>query len=243
MPNQLTELVHRWLEWSGFDLAIPPGDEAIEAGFAGFAEPTRPGADPRVIGSWESRHGFKLPSGLRSWLTLSNGLYREGPLIHPISAIGPMVPFAKVPGMIVQPESWFELGNPNVETICMDLGYRWPGGGNPIFTSGDDIAGSSPRIIATSFRDWFLELLRNGGREYWFDPGFTGLGDPWEAHRRFTPPPPLPARLSPLAERVRPLIGPSPDERAIAGELGISRGEVELILRHLQHQLPGVSPG
>ena len=22
--------------------------------------------------------------------------------------------------------SWFELGNPNVETICIDLAYRWP---------------------------------------------------------------------------------------------------------------------
>ena len=49
-----------------------------------------------------------------------------------------MVPFARVPDLVVQPESWFELGNPNVETVCIDLAYRWPGGDCPIFTSGDD---------------------------------------------------------------------------------------------------------
>ena len=52
-------------------------------------------------------------------------------MIHPLSAIGPMVPFARMPGLVIQPESWFELGNPNVETVCIDLGYRWPGGGHP----------------------------------------------------------------------------------------------------------------
>ncbi len=40
--------------------------------------------------------------------------------------------------MLVQPESWFELGNPNRQTICIDLAYRLPGGSYPIFTSGDE---------------------------------------------------------------------------------------------------------
>jgi len=241
MPNQLVELVRRWMDLSNAETNGRPVDDAVGAGFAGFGEPTRPGSDPRVIGDWEGRHGFVLPDGLRTWLELSNGLYREGPLIHPISAIGPMVPFARVPNMIVQPESWFELGNPYVETICIDLGYRWPGGGNVIFTSGDDAVGSLPRIIATSFEEWFLKLLLQGGREYWFDPGFVDLGDPWEAHRRHTPPPPLPERLKPLAERVKPMVGPEADERAIAREFGLSRTEVELLFRHIQHRSPGLA--
>ncbi|ODT98426.1 MAG: hypothetical protein ABS79_05890 [Planctomycetes bacterium SCN 63-9] len=241
MPNQLVELVRRWIEWGKVDAQSMPEIESIEAGFSGFGDPTRPGIDPRVIRSWEGRHGFNLPDGLRDWLALSNGLYRGSPIIHPISAIGPMVPFARVPGMIVQPESWFELGNPNVETVCIDLGYRWPGQGHTIFTSGDDASGSPPRIIAKSFEEWFLELLAQGGREYWFAPGFVSLGDPWEAHRRHVPPPDLPERLMKLADRVRPLMKREVDERAIANELGISRTELELLFRYLQHRAPGLS--
>ena len=55
----------------------------IEAGFGGAADPCRPGADPRLIAGWEHRHGFRLPSGLRAWLMLSNGLYLHGPLDPP----------------------------------------------------------------------------------------------------------------------------------------------------------------
>ncbi len=98
----------------------------------------------------------RLPAagGFCAWLLLSNGLYRQGPIIHPITAIGPMVIFSQIHDLLVQPESWFELGNPNIETICIDLAYRWPGGSFPVFTSGDSASGSVPRIIAA--------VLRNG---------------------------------------------------------------------------------
>jgi hypothetical protein len=139
----------------------------------------------------------------------------------------------------VQPESWFELGNPNVETVCIDLAYRWPGGDCPIFTSGDDQSQSRPKVIATSFEGWFLTLLHQGGREYWFEAGFVALGDPWCAHRQHTPAPPLPDRLRPLAPHVLPYLRPGADDRAIATTLGISRGDVEMIFRHLQHGVPG----
>ena len=158
MAGQLRELVSCWMAWGGIDESLAPKPECIEAGFGAVSEPCRSGADPRLVAGWEHRHGFRLPSGLRAWLMLSNGLYREGPLIHPISAIGPMIVFSRIHDLVIQPESWFELGNPNVETICIDLAYRWPGGGNPVFTSGDDSTGSAPRIIARSFEEWFLEL-------------------------------------------------------------------------------------
>ncbi len=146
-----------------------------------------------------------------------------------------MIPFARVPEMIVQPESWFELGNPNRQTICIDLAYRLPGGGCPIFTSGDDLARSSPRIIARSFDEWFLELMCQGGREYWFDARSADLGDPWQLHRRHVTHPALPGRLRAFANKVAALFHAGSDEHQIATKLGLCRDDVELIFRHLQH--------
>ncbi len=198
-------------------------------------------ASVQMLDDWESRHGFTLPKGLRAWLSLSNGFYPvNGPAIHPISAIGPMVPFARVPGLLVQPESWFELGNPNeAETICIDLAYRWlPGGDAPIFTSGDDLTGNPPRLIAPSFQTWMARLLREGGRPYWLDPGFDGLGDPWGEHRLRAPTPLLPDRLEPLLGRLQQPINPELDDFALASLLEISRPDAEALLRHLQHARP-----
>ena len=236
MVSQLNDLVGRWVASVGIDPAAAPLPEALDAWLGRGTDPCRSGADLRQVDAWERRYGFGLPAGLRLWLMLSNGFYLEtGPLIHPLSAIGPMVPFARVPDLVVQPESWFELGNPNVQTVCIDLAYRWPGGDCPIFTSGDDHSQSPPRMIAPSFEGWFLELLRRGGRRYWFDSGFVDLGDPWCAHRRHTPAPPLPDRLRVLAPHVLSMMRPGADDRSIATSLGISRGDVEMIFRYLQH--------
>jgi len=240
MGTQLNDLVGRWVAAIAIDPRQTPAAATLAAAFGAGPDPCRAGADPRAVESWERRHGFALPSGLREWLLLSDGFYHRGaPLIHPLAAIGPMVPFARVPDLVVQPESWFELGNPNVETICIDLAYHWPGGDCPIFTSGDDQAQSPPKVIATSFESWFLKLLDQEGREYWFDPGSADLGDPWSAHRRNTPTPPLPDRLRALAPHVLAHMRPGADDRVIASTLGISRGDVETILRHLQHDVPG----
>ena len=244
MVSTLGDRLSRWIAATGIEPSLLPSADELAARFDATVDPCRPGADPRQIDSWERRYGFALPPALRAWLIESNGLYRNGaPLIHPLSAIGPMVPFARMAGLVVQPESWFELGNPNVETVCIDLAYRWPepGGGNPIFTSGDDQAQSPPRVIAPSFEEWFVQLLRHGGREYWFAPDSTALGDPWTEHRRHTPVPPLPDRLRALAPQVRPLMRPGADDRLIASTLGISRGDVEALFRHLQHGLHGIS--
>jgi hypothetical protein len=233
----LLENVTRWVRAVGLDLAGFTLRETWADRFvaASGAAPCRAGADLRSIRGWEERHGFALPRGLRIWLELSDGLYRFGPLIHPLSAIGPMIPFARVPELLVQPESWFELGNPGSETVCIDLGYQWPGGDCPIFSSGDDGRRTAPRIIAPSFEHWLMRLLSEGGREYWLDRGFNALGDPWVEHRRHTPAPPLPERLRSLAARVLPLVRTGADDRAIASSLGISRFDVEAIFRHLQH--------
>jgi hypothetical protein len=244
MAIAFEERVRRWMALGGIATRLAPDPHTPESVFPDRQDACRPGADPRAIAAWEDRHDYRLPFGLRTWLMLSNGLYRSGPLIHPLSAIGPMIPFARIPGMIVQPESWFELGNPNLQTICIDLGYRLPGAGNPIFTSGDDTRSSPPRIIARSFDEWFIELLRQGGREYWFDTDFEDHGAPWPSHRRHAMVPLLCERLRAFAEPAWPLLLAGADEREIAERLGLSRTDVELILRHLQHvrTIPSTEP-
>ncbi|MFO0956386.1 MAG: SMI1/KNR4 family protein [Isosphaeraceae bacterium] len=208
-----------------------------------ITEALRPPASLADIRNWERRYGYVLPGSLRDWLMISNGLNgHDGPLVHPLTAIGPMIPFARVPNLLVQPESWFELGNPGCETVCIDLGYRWPGGDFPIFASGDDELGTCPRIVATGFGDWLGRLLQGGGEAYWLEPEFPTLGDPWELHRRYVPVPHLPDHLRPLAHRVAPLLGDEADERAIARELGISTPDVEILIRYIQHSPAGPGP-
>lgn len=235
------QMVDRWAGSVGIAATARPDAEVLARFEARCLKtPTRPPASPAKIQAWEFRYGFALPEALRAWLRLSDGLYLDEstPLIHPLSSIGPMIPFARTPGLFVQPESWFELGNPGVETVCIDLAYRWPEGDCPLFTSGDDESGSPPRLIAAGFSSWLIELVRSGGQQFWFEPGFRTLGDPWAEHRTRVPAPPLPNRLQALAPQLRPLMRRDADERAIAGSLGISPGDVETIFRHLQHASP-----
>ena len=235
VPRNLAWRVDRWAETLGIDPSRLPDPFLLDASFDGPGGPCRPGVEALRVDDWERRHGYRLPEGLRVWLGLSDGLWLGGPLVHPLSAIGPMVPFATIPELVVQPESWFELGNPGEETVCIDLAYRWPGGGCPIFTSGDDERGTRPRVVGPSFESWFLRLLNEGGRQFWHDEDHPSLGDPWEQHRRRTPMPTLPDRLARLAPLVLPLMRPGADDRQIADRFGVSRNDVEMIFRHLQH--------
>lgn len=239
MTSPLERLVDCWMAWGGVAPALRPDPRTLERSFGPDA--VRPAATPDELAAWEYRHGFHLPPGLRAWLLLSNGLHRDAPLIHPISAIGPMILFGPMDELRIQPESWFELGNPNVETVCIDLAYRWPDGGCPIFVSGDESTGTKPRIVARSFEDWFLRLLARGGREYWLAPDFTPLGAPWDAHRRHAPRPDLPKPLRAIAAEVGPLVLAGVDEREIAARTGLNHDDLEAIIRHVQHVLPGPS--
>ena len=244
MLDRLEESVGRWAATLGIDPRALPSRAALAARFGrlGSGGPCRDPAPLAEVAAWERRHGFALPRGLRAWLLVSDGFYLGGPIIHPLTAIGPMVPFARMPDLLIQPESWFELGNPNVETVCIDLAYRWPGGDRPLFTSGDDQTGSPPRVIAPSFEGWFLDLLREGGREYWFDRGHASLGHPWREHRRRSARPALPDRLYPLVHQARALIAAGADDRSIALALEVGRADVERIFRHVQHGAAEVAP-
>ncbi len=229
--------IRRWIEIRASRLDRRALELASSVSVSSRLEARSP-ADPHAVAEWERRHGFELPEGLKAWLMLSDGLYAECPLIHPLSAIGPMIAFAKVPGLFIQPESWFELGNPPTEPICVDLAYRGPDGDCPIFTSGDDQRASTPRLIAAGFDAWFLGVLIEQGREYWCDADFASLGDPWLEHRKQAPVPHLPERLALYMNRVWILIQQGFDERTVADRLGLSRGDVESIVRRIQHAEP-----
>ena len=232
--SQLAQVMDAWAARAGVDSRQLPGPWGLEGWLNG--RNLRHPAEPGRIAAWEQRYGASLPKSLHAWLSLSDGFYiDDAPWVHPLAAFGPMIPFARVPGMIIQPESWFELGNPDTETICIDLGYVWPGGGCPVFTSGDDERHTSPRIIAPSFTSWFVRLLREGGRPFWFDAGFESLGDPWLEHCRAVPPQRLPRRLLDLTADVRGFLAQGADERDIRAALGLSGLDLEAIFRFIQH--------
>ncbi len=236
MGRTLADLVQLWCDAVGVAPNLRPSLAQLDQSFDRNQPSCRPGVDPAKLRSWERRFGYLLPDGLKQWLLLSNGFYAgEGPLIHPLSAIGPMIPFASIPGLALQPESWFELGNPNRETVCIDLGYRWPGGDFPLFSSGDDEAKTPPHLIAPGFNGWFLRILHQGGAEFWLEPGFVPLGNPWEEHRRRVPSPPLPEALRTHLGQVHSLLREGVDDGSIAQTLHLSREDIETIVRHLQH--------
>ncbi len=236
MVRSLADRVKLWCDAVKVALPLRPSFAQLDQTFAKVGQSCRPGANPARLRSWERRFGYSLPESLKAWLRLSDGFYVEGaPLIHPLSSLGPMVPFAQIPGLTMQPESWFELGNPNRETICIDLAYRWPDGDFPLFASGDDEQQTPPRLIAPGFTAWFLKVLHRGGAEYWLDPDFAPLGDPWSEHCRLVPSPPLAESLRAYSPRVRELLGQGVDDGSIARQLGLSRVEIEAIVRHIQH--------
>jgi len=243
MVRSLADLVEVWCVEVGVAPSVRPKSRQLGRSFAHCAATCRPGVDPARLRSWERRFGYPLPESLKAWLRLSDGFYAAGgPLVHPLSALGPMVPFARIPGLTMQPESWFELGNPNRETVCIDLGYRWPGGDFPLFTSGDDERRTRPHLIAPGFTAWFLAVLHRGGTEFWLEPSFVSLGDPWSEHRRSVPSPPIPERLRAYRSEVRTLLGRGVDDGSIARDLGLSRSEVEAIVRHVQHGSADLAP-
>ena len=219
MAGSLEELVRCWIAGEGSIRAWRPTAAALEAGFPRAPESCRPGADPRAIDAWEERHGYRLA---RRAAGLADALERSVPLaarlIHPISAIGPMIPFARVPDLIVQPESWFELGNPNVaDRLHRPGAIVCPGGGFPIFTSGDDAAASPPADHRAQLRGLVSRAAAAGGPRILVRPRFRR---PWRplavapAARRRPRRCPTGSARSPAVSC--PLLARGADERVIA---------------------------
>ncbi len=238
MATSIVDAIHRWAQVCELPVERFPSARQLFESFGTAGEALRPPVAPQELRAWERRHDVVLPTTLRAWLLISNGFYHGLPLIHPVEAIGPMVLFGELPGFWVQPESWFEIGNPNIETVGVDLAYRWPAwqGDSPIITSGDRNTLTAPRVIARGFASWFVQLLEHGGREFWREPGFQALGDAWVEHRLHVPRPSLPEHLLGAAVVVEQMMADHADERKAAKSLDLDIFEVEQILRYLQHR-------
>ena len=226
MGSPLNDLVGRWVASVGIDPELAP--TAGRAGDAGSAagrtlparRPTRARSTPGSAGT-----ASRSPRALRAWLLLSDGFYLRRPADPPALGDRPDGPVRAGARPGGPARELVRAGQPRTSRPSAST---WPtagpGGDCPIFTSGDDQSRSPPRMIATELRGWFLELLHQGGREYWFDPGFADLGDPWVEHRAPHPRPPLPDRLRPLAPQVLALMRPGADDRSIASTPGDQPG-------------------
>lgn len=243
MASSMIDSVQRWAQTCGIAPERLPSSRHLIDNFGSGDDALREPLRPDQLRAWERRHDIFLPASLRALLLITNGFYRGMPFVHPLEAIGPIILFGQMPGMLIQPETWFEFGNPNVETIGVDLGYTWPthGGDYPIITSGDTSKGRYPRVIASGFAEWFLQLLDSGGNEFWMEPGFRSLGDAWTEHRLRAPQPSLSRHLMPIVSEVESMILQSADERTIADAHGLDFFELEQILRHVQHRTPSGS--
>ena len=243
---KVSEAVMRWAQRLSLDPRQIPTPSALDRA---FPNPGRPGVSTHALDDWEDRFGVALPTPLRVWLELCDGFPGDGSLIHPLRGLGPMLPFARPPGVVLIPEGWIELGNPRSEseTVCMDLEDRraWEGPGHdcPVFVSGDDLRGLPARIIAPGFVPWFLRLLHEDGRESWSEPSFVDLGCPWRSHQERVAPPELPAPLRPWLEPVDVLLAEGRSLERIADQLHLLSDEVETLIRHLQHRRRGTFSG
>src|SRR5690349_11177675 len=96
MGSRLEQTLRRWAAGLGIEPGRLPSPSAPRHLDGSGEDPLLPPASPEAVEAWEARHGYALPRGLRAWLLLSDGLHADVALVHPLSGIGPMVPFARV---------------------------------------------------------------------------------------------------------------------------------------------------
>ena len=242
MASQLRELVHCWMAWGGIEResgAEPrgPGGRVRRSGRALPAGRRAPrdrglGAPARL----------RLPCGLRAWLMLSNGLYLEGPLDPPDHRRS--VRWSSSRGSTTcwcsrkAGSSWATRTSRRSASTWRTAGRAGAIRSSPRATSS---RAPSPRIIARSFEEWFLELLRT-------EAGSTGsipISSIWATPGRPTaatrPSPSFPTGFarSPTGAAAHAVAS---EEREIAAVLGLTHGDVELLFRHLQHVAPDLTP-
>jgi hypothetical protein len=200
-------------------------------------------ASESEIQRWEHAHHLILPSGLREWLNISNGLVIDGfQWIHPLRSIGPTIRFSPSRSLIIQPSSWYEFGNPNDSPVNLDLiqaDLSQPQNSqteSPVFVVGAETEADPPRIIRHSFTDWLIQLARSGFHDDWSSSPLTHLGDPIESHYRRKKPPKLAPRLCEICMEVGEKLASGGDDRTIMRNYQLNRDDLEQVVDAFQYR-------
>ena len=200
-------------------------------------------ASESEIQTWENAHHLILPSGLREWLKLSNGLVIDGfQWIHPLRSIGPTIRFSPSRSLMIQPASWYEFGNPNDSPVNLDLIHadlshtQNSQQDSPVFVVGAETESDPPRIISQSFTDWLIQLARSEFHDYWSNSPLVHLGDPIESHYRRKIPPKLSPKLCKICIEVGEKLTSGGDDRTIMRNYQLNRDDLEQIVDAFQYR-------
>ena len=212
-------------------MAVPLGGAGeVLDGAGGDRRP--PGSRPDRAGSGIPRRPERLPSrgairarsprgrsgtatasrpGCGPGCMLSNGLYRSGPLIHPISAIGPMIPFARVPEHDRPARELVRAGQSQPPDRLHRPGLSAARRRAPDLHLGRRLARAVPRGSSRgASRSGSSSCCARAGASTGSTPISKTTGAPWPSHRRHAPGPHLSDSLRPCR---RPRHPPDPDRR------------------------------
>lgn len=214
-----SQALSKFLQSNSVGLALPASQNAIEA--------------------WEKAHCFQLPESLKHWLRLSNGLYvNDSHWIHPLRSIGPTVRFTSSERLLQQPVSWYEFGNPNDWPVNFDLitvNHDLKSDAL-IFVTSDETGRAHPRIIAESFKSWFLRLMENAFSHHFSGIFHENLGDPISEHYRNIKPPKLQSELCLNCKSIGELLLSGKDERQVMKQFNLNRDELEQVVNAFQYR-------
>lgn len=190
------------------------------------------------LARWESTHGFRLPFGLKCWLAIADGLVVNGVRwIHPIRCVGPTVRFGPGGGLLQQPASWYEFGNPNDSPVNMDLIFTADRDEEPapIFVSTAEPE-EAYRVVARHFAEWFENVIAAGFQPYWTTAAPAEWVDPVALHYGRVSPPKLSPKLCRICKQVGDQLSDGADERVLMARHGLSRGELESLISAYQYR-------
>ena len=150
-------LVNCWMAWGGIDSSLAPDDAVLATG---FAEPDvcRPPGRPqrhRRLGEPSrlppARGSSRLAAALRRPLPRR----AADPPDHRDRPDGPL----RTDARLVDPaRKLVRAGQPeHGDRLRRSGATTGPAAAIPIFVSGDEQTGTTPRIIARSFEEWFLD--------------------------------------------------------------------------------------
>jgi hypothetical protein len=239
IASELLQTLEKWRSSVGASALLTSHYQAFSRFLQTNSVCLAPPVSQTAIEAWEEAHCFQLPESLKHWLRLSNGLYvNHSHWIHPLRSIGPTVRFTSSERLLQQPLSWYEFGNPNDWPVNIDLitVNHDQNSDASIFVTSDETGPAQPRIIAKSFKDWFLKLMDNTFCHEFSSVFHENLGDPISEHYRNIKPPKLQPELCMKCKSVGELLLGGKDERQVMKLFNLNRDELEQVINAFQYR-------